>query len=133
MKAAIFLICFFVLGSIVSALNPFLSSKTAVDEDEISYRQHVELGEVHWHRDFEKGKSIARDTGKPMFVLFQEVPGCQTCRDYGSRPMSHPLIVEAIEDLFCAGGRFQQQGRGRCIYLATVQRKIVEQSCGSIH
>jgi hypothetical protein len=33
-------------------------------------------------------------------VLFQEVPGCLTCRNYGREVLSHPLIVEAIETLF---------------------------------
>ena len=35
-----------------------------------------------------------------LFVLFQEIPGCQTCQDFGKQPLSHPLVVEAIEDLF---------------------------------
>ena len=100
MKAAIFLICFFVLGSIVSALNPFLSTETPEIEEETSYGQHVELGDVHWYRNFSTGKSIANESGKPMFVLFQEIPGCKTCQDYGNQPLSHPLVVEAIEDLF---------------------------------
>ena len=35
-----------------------------------------------------------------MFVLFQEIPGCETCQNFGRQPLSHPLIVEAIEEHF---------------------------------
>jgi len=61
---------------------------------------HVELGDVQWERDFEKGLSKAAKTNKPVFLLFQEVPGCSTCRSYGQDVLSHPQIVEAIETLF---------------------------------
>jgi hypothetical protein len=60
----------------------------------------VELGDVDWHRDFEEAKAEAERTGKPMFVLFTEVPGCATVRGYGKRVLSHRLIVEAIEREF---------------------------------
>ena len=35
----------------------------------------VEVGSVKWNRDFEKAKATSRQTGKPLFVQFQEVPG----------------------------------------------------------
>ena len=35
----------------------------------------VELGAVEWNRDLEAAKRQSADTGKPIFVLFQEVPG----------------------------------------------------------
>lgn len=35
-----------------------------------------------------------------MLILFQEVPGCSTCRNYGNQVLTHPLIVEAAETLF---------------------------------
>ncbi|MGI9516540.1 MAG: VPGUxxT family thioredoxin-like (seleno)protein, type 2 [Pirellulaceae bacterium] len=60
----------------------------------------VELGKVKWHRDLEQAKQLSADSQKPVLILFQEVPGCQTCQDFGNGPMSHPLMVEAIEDLF---------------------------------
>jgi len=37
---------------------------------------------------------------KPLLVLFQEVPGCSTCTDYGDQVLSHPLIVDAVESFF---------------------------------
>ncbi len=65
-----------------------------------SKKQHVELGKVDWERDFEKGLAQSKAQDKPIFLLFQEVPGCSTCRNYGSNVLSHPQIVEAIETLF---------------------------------
>lgn len=59
-----------------------------------------ELGNVRWGRDFETARTEAARTGRPMLVLFQEVPGCRTCVDFGNGPMSNPLIVEAIETEF---------------------------------
>lgn len=62
--------------------------------------QHEELGKVKWERDFEKGLAKSKIENKPIFLLFQEVPGCSTCRNYGNNVLSHPQIVEAIETLF---------------------------------
>ncbi len=59
-----------------------------------------ELGAVHWGRDFDGARAEAAASGRPMLVLFQEVPGCRTCRDFGGGPLSNPLIVEAIETEF---------------------------------
>ena len=61
---------------------------------------HEELGKVIWERDFEKGLVKSKIENKPVFLLFQEVPGCSTCRNYGNNVLSHPQIVEAIETLF---------------------------------
>lgn len=35
----------------------------------------IELGNVTWKRDLEEAKKASADSGKPMFVQFQEVPG----------------------------------------------------------
>src|SRR6185503_3528571 len=59
-----------------------------------------ELGRVHFERDFERASMTAREQKKPMFLLFQEIPGCATCKGFGAGPLSHPLLVEAIETLF---------------------------------
>ena len=59
-----------------------------------------ELGRVKWLRGFSEAVQVARAKNKPLLVLFQEVPGCATCVNYGDRVLSHPLIVEAIESLF---------------------------------
>ncbi len=60
----------------------------------------VELGQVDWIRNFDEGASKAIQQNKPLLVLFQEVPGCNTSSGYGKNVLSHPLIVEAIETLF---------------------------------
>ncbi|HLP93150.1 MAG TPA: VPGUxxT family thioredoxin-like (seleno)protein, type 2 [Saprospiraceae bacterium] len=59
-----------------------------------------ELGKVHWLRDLEAGRAEAQKTGKPILILFQEVPGCSNCTRYGNTTLSDPLIVEAIETCF---------------------------------
>lgn len=59
-----------------------------------------ELGTVCWNRQLDSATIQSKATGKPILILFQEVPGCSNCTRYGSSTLSHPLIVEAIEDLF---------------------------------
>src|SRR5438876_10389544 len=59
-----------------------------------------ELGRVQWVDDLDAGLAKSKDTGKPVFLLFQEIPGCITCQRFGDGPLSHPLLVEAIESLF---------------------------------
>ena len=68
-----------------------------VDKSEASPR---ELGKVEWGRDFGQALAAAQTSSKPVFVLFQEVPGCQTCISFGEQVLSHPLLVEAIETEF---------------------------------
>jgi hypothetical protein len=62
--------------------------------------QPVELGQVKWLRDLDEGIAKSKQEGKPVFLLFQEIPGCQTCQRYGQEVLSHPLVAEAIESLF---------------------------------
>jgi len=70
----------------------------------------IELGEVNWIRSLDKGIETAKKSKKPIFLLFQEVPGCATCQRYGQQVLSHPLIVEAIEDLFTPVAIFNNKG-----------------------
>ena len=74
----------------------FLSSQLLFADS----NQPEELGGVDWLRDLGAAKEQSLQTGKPILLLFQEIPGCQTCKDFGCRPLSHPLLVEAMEDLF---------------------------------
>lgn len=60
----------------------------------------VEIGLVDWGRDFDAALQAGGDSGKPVFLLFQEVPGCSGCKAFGSQVLSNPLVVEAIEDEF---------------------------------
>ena len=59
-----------------------------------------ELGKVNWLRDLAEAEKKSVQTGKPILILFQEIPGCSTCKQYGNQVLSHPLLVEAIETLF---------------------------------
>lgn len=59
-----------------------------------------ELGQVDWTRSFDAAAATAERIGKPLLILFQEVPGCATCLTYGDQVLSHPLIVDAAETLF---------------------------------
>ena len=69
-----------------------------------------ELGTVQWIRDFDQGIAEARKQDKPIFILFQEVPGCLTCRNYGKQVLSHPLVAEAIESLFIPVAIYNNKG-----------------------
>jgi len=60
----------------------------------------VELGRVRWSSDLDAALARSRAEGRPVLLLFQEIPGCETCRDFGQGPLSHPLLVEAIESGF---------------------------------
>jgi peptide methionine sulfoxide reductase MsrA len=66
----------------------------------LTAQQRIELGNVKWERNYDTALQKAKDSDKPLFILFQEVPGCSTCQNYGKNVLSNPLIVEAIEDLF---------------------------------
>lgn len=72
--------------------------------------QPEELGKVNWHRDYQKALKLAEKEQKPVLILFQEVPGCSTCRNYGNNVLSHPLIVEAIETLFVPLAIYNNKG-----------------------
>lgn len=63
-------------------------------------RQPVEVGIVDWGRDLDEAKGLSNDTGKPVFALFQEVPGCAGCKQFGRDVLSDPAIVGAIEEVF---------------------------------
>jgi len=62
--------------------------------------QDEELGKVSWYRNFDVAVQQAKKQNKPILILFQEVPGCATCRNYGHNVLSNPLMTEAIENEF---------------------------------
>jgi hypothetical protein len=49
-----------------------------------------ELGTVNRYRNLQKAKSESKSNQKPILILFQEVPGCSTCKNYGSNVLSNP-------------------------------------------
>ena len=73
-------------------------------------KQPVELGAVEWLRDYDQALATSKETGKPVLILFQEVPGCSNCTTYGNSILREPLMVEAIEDLFVPMAVFNNKG-----------------------
>jgi hypothetical protein len=66
----------------------------------LSFREHRELGDVAWLRDYARGLALAAEQRKPVLLLFQEVPGCSTCVRFAQDVLTHPLMVELIADRF---------------------------------
>ncbi len=62
--------------------------------------QPEEAGAVAWGRDLNKALTASRQSGRPVFALFQEIPGCAGCKQFGRDVLSDPLIVGAIEAAF---------------------------------
>jgi hypothetical protein len=62
--------------------------------------QPVEAGKVSWGRDVEAALTVSQKSKKPVFALFQEIPGCAGCKQFGKEVMSHPLLVAAVEAEF---------------------------------
>lgn len=62
--------------------------------------QNVELGKVTWLRDYNEALEESALKNKPVLLFFQEIPGCSTCVNYGRDVLSHPLMVEFIENEF---------------------------------
>jgi len=60
----------------------------------------IEVGTVDWGRNYEDAVKKSKESGKPIFLLFQEVPGCQGCQDFGKVVLSNPLIKKSVEEAF---------------------------------
>jgi len=60
----------------------------------------VEVGDVRWGRDFDAALKKSAAEGKPVLVLFQEIPGCSGVRKFGREVLTNPLLVQAMEDEF---------------------------------
>jgi len=70
----------------------------------------IELGNVHWLRSMDEAQTRSKKECKPILILFQEIPGCSTCRTYGNDVLSHPLIVETIETYFIPLAIYNNKG-----------------------
>jgi hypothetical protein len=70
----------------------------------------IELGDVHWLRTMPEAIERSKQENKPILILFQEVPGCATCRNYGNDVLTQPLIVEAIESEFIPLAIYNNKG-----------------------
>lgn len=84
----------------VSIAQPGKSPAGSIMADDPKAGAPTELGLVNWKRGFGAAVKAAHAAEKPLLVLFSEVPGCATCKGFGEKVMSHPLVVEAAETLF---------------------------------
>ena len=60
----------------------------------------AEWGDVAWKRDAATAQADAKRTGRPILLLFTEVPGCSTVNRYATDVLRNPVIAEAAETLF---------------------------------
>jgi len=68
MRSFIFFIAgLILLVALVGTLPPQLNASEA--------RNPVEVGDIHWRRDFKEVMAESQNSGTPVFLLFQEVPG----------------------------------------------------------
>ena len=72
--------------------------------------QDEELGKIARYRDYDTAISDSKKQNKPVLILFQEVPGCSTCRNYGHNVLSNPLMTEAIMNEFIPLAVFNNKG-----------------------
>jgi cytochrome oxidase Cu insertion factor (SCO1/SenC/PrrC family) len=79
------LLPFFLLGIAIVflAMNPEKNSQENIIE-KITEPQPEELGKVKWLRNYDQAIAQSDKNGKPVLILFQEVPGYSTCRNYGN-------------------------------------------------
>lgn len=78
----------------------FAAGKAPSNEIKAIKGNPQELGLVKWERNYETALKKAKEAKKPVFILFQEVPGCSNCTRFGNDVLSNPLIVDAIEQEF---------------------------------
>jgi hypothetical protein len=60
----------------------------------------IEVGDVRWGRDFDAALANSARTGKPVLVLFQEIPGCSGVKKFGRDVLTNPSLVKAMENEF---------------------------------
>ena len=60
----------------------------------------IEAGDVRWGRDLDAALKSSAKTGKPVLILFQEIPGCSGVQKFGREVLTNPTLVEAIENEF---------------------------------
>ncbi len=59
-----------------------------------------EVGTVKWGRDMDEALRASAVSGKPVFALFQEVPGCAGCKQFGREVLSNAALVAVIHESF---------------------------------
>jgi hypothetical protein len=59
-------------------------------------------GAVRFLGEWAEASREAMRLGRPVFVLFQEVPGCATCTRFGAHVLSHDRLAALINEQFVA-------------------------------
>ncbi|MGJ8635038.1 MAG: VPGUxxT family thioredoxin-like (seleno)protein, type 2 [Luteolibacter sp.] len=77
-----------------------LAILTSCSADPTKNENPVEVGTVTWLRDLPTALEKSKSTGKPVFLLFQEVPGCAGCKQFGQDVLSDPSVVKSAEQDF---------------------------------
>ncbi len=60
-------------GALLAFALVVLISNTNAESQEL--QRSIAMGTVHWNRDLDSALKLSSQTGKPLFVLFQEIPG----------------------------------------------------------
>ena len=84
----------------ILSVGVFLSASRVGSQPEDEAHNPVATGTIKWERDYQKALAAAKKSGKPIFALFQEVPGCAGCQQFGREVLSDKQVVAAIEQNF---------------------------------
>lgn len=62
----------------------------------------AELGQTRFLRSLAEAKKLSKASGRPIALLFQELPGCSTCTNFGRDVLSDVVISDLIAERFVA-------------------------------
>ncbi|MEO8616310.1 MAG: VPGUxxT family thioredoxin-like (seleno)protein, type 2 [Luteolibacter sp.] len=84
----------------LTLMSTMLAISNARCQPKSSTSNPVAVGTVAWGRDYGTALASAKTAGKPVFLLFQEVPGCAGCQQFGRDVLSNPTVVKTIRENF---------------------------------
>ena len=88
------------MKKIIHLTLTMLAISSARCEPQRATSNPIAVGTVVWGRDYNAALASAKATGKPVFLLFQEVPGCAGCQQFGRDVLSDPAVVKTIQENF---------------------------------
>ena len=74
--------------------------QSGLSQNGTTLAQPIEVGTVAWMRELNDALATSASSAKPVFALFQEVPGCAGCKQFGADVLSNRLVVDAVETEF---------------------------------
>lgn len=84
----------------LTVATALLAISTAACQPQARTTNPVAVGTVIWSRDYDAALATAKSSGKPVFLLFQEVPGCAGCQQFGRDVLSDAGVVKMIQENF---------------------------------